>query len=190
MLFYFLLALLELVHARWICLLCKPNFHVSHAVDFQQLLYYERWRVPIQYTRFPARNYKNKINHRILNSLLTTNGISSISLPQSRRVPHGYASSGLLLKNLKGLFFSKILYHITTSPDRLWHFAELQGVKFLLKQSHWNRMPSLLTFSIPFQFPLATVRIHSYCEQKQIQLDGFAHSFEYMFQGFSKIAVT
>lgn len=69
--FHFSLALLELEHALLICLVCKPNFDVSSSVDFEQLLYYERWRVPIQCAGFPARNYKNKINHRIPNSLLT-----------------------------------------------------------------------------------------------------------------------
>lgn len=51
--------------------------------------------------------------------------------------------------------FSRILSHITTIPDRLWHFAELQGVKLLLKQKHCNRKPGFLASLVPFQFPLA-----------------------------------
>lgn len=89
-----------------------------------------------------------------------TDGVFFISLPQSRRMPHGYALSEVLLKNLKGPFQQNSFPH--HHNPRLWHFTELQGVNLLLKQKHCNRKPGFLPSLIPFQFSLAANAVSNF----------------------------
>lgn len=95
-----------------------------------------------------------------------TDGISFISLPQSRRVPHGYAVSEVLLKNLKGSFQQNSFPH-HHNPRQTVTFCRITGSEVASKTKHCNRKPSFLASLIPFQFPSAADTSSSFASRSR-----------------------
>lgn len=162
-------------------------------MGLEQLLHYERWRVPIQCAGFPAKNYKNKISHRILNSLLTHRWEFFHKLTSEQQSAPCLCLVWGFIKELERSFSADFF---PTSPQFQtdWHSAELQRVKLVLKQKHCKWKPGFLASPIPFQLLLATDASYSICKQQQVSWDseyfGFCVFIWVLIQKLPEVVVT